>query len=144
MHNSILSLIEVLPTYNYREQAIVTIMNMLSFYKTNPRSIHEGKSYYKHPTNGSSSPVGLFILDDKYTEDIEPKFIGQIKDILHPAIHPLVDLGDMLYIERLHDMDVYWNGSELSQTGLNWLGNIFGFNTQELFNVLSVYKKTEV
>lgn len=144
MDNSAKALVEVIGSYTPRQQIIVFIMNTLSWYKNNARSVLDGKSYYRHPTLSEvKCSIGRFIEDDVYTEDIEPKFIGQIKDIIHPSLHQLIDNGNIHFVARVHDDDVYWKDNQLSTTGLIFLGNTFGLNTNELYNILSIYKRQD-
>lgn len=143
MDISATNLTSVIGNYNAREQIIIMIMNTLLFYKNNERSFHDGKSYYKHPKKTDiKNSIGRFFIDDeKLSDDIEDKFIGHLKEYIHPSIHQLIDSRDMYTISQLHDIDEYWNGNKISIVGLQYLIFRYGFNPNELLTILQVYKR---
>lgn len=142
MDNSAANLTSVIGNYNIREQIIIMIMNTLLFYKDNERSFHNDKSYYKHPSNPDiKNAIGRFFRDDIEIPDIEDKFIGHIKEYIHPSFHSLVDSKDLHTIAQLHDLNEYWNGNKISIIGLQYLIFRYGFNPNELMTILQVYKR---
>lgn len=118
---------------NVFDRMLALLNRTAEFYNTNNRATLSGKCYYGPSSNSPGCAIGRCM--DRKNENCKPYLENKLStaiiyftyDKLASVFHDWfrkMDLTVLIMIQHLHDLDIHWNESGLSETGMECFENI--------------------